>query len=149
MNTTLDIKTIDMSTPTIPQLLTVLNWPESHLNFKGSMRWSKITSENPPKMATCVLLVSDKTICARAVGQTDGLLEPQLEAVWDIQSGFPQLTRMTFMGQPDTLDEEKAIRNFNERIYLLGNEHSNFAPSVPRKKNSLELEPKGIDKVKF
>ena len=130
-----------MTNLTVPDLLKSLQWPPNHIDFKGTKRWAKVISEQPVEAATCSLIVTDKVICARAVGQLGEKLEPQLEVIWDITSGFPQINRMVYLGEiVNPPDEHRAIRHFNERTYVLGDEYSSFQNTGLRKKHSFELE---------
>lgn len=116
------------------QLLVSLGWPGVHVNFTGEKTWLKIENE---EATTGVLIVTDKVICARVRSQEEGhKICSIMEAIWNIESGAPNLKKYTWMNQNIEASQETIIRSFKEHIETIGNEHTTFNSKELRKKHS-------------
>lgn len=112
--------------PTPKALLETLSWPADALDCKGT--WSVSREEEVPgnplnvRVHQATILVSPSQVILRARrGDLEGGMEPQFEAVWDIQEGIPpvlrQWRRMGLVVEP--LDEVQALTEFRDRVLAI------------------------------
>lgn len=112
---------------TVPQLLAALGWPSEAGQEPGTLMWNRAIGEGASThIYSASVVVTPKAVVCRmrstAVSQPSQM-KTHMEAIWDIQTHQPYMTKWSRDGQPESAyvagATEKALTDFREAVEAL------------------------------